>query len=322
MTNLVRESTIDINDNTDIDSIIHSIVEETVNPIINSINAEAINNNSTQEVFNDEQSTNTEDIQIESRDLDENEQKIIQLEEDKKELLVNESTIRFSSAEWFESMKDKTVMVAGLGGIGSWTSLFLSRLDLNMLYLIDFDKVERSNLAGQFYRHRDVGSNKIYALNNSLCDYSNYYSTICLNRGINSSDFSDIMICGFDNMEARKLYFSNWMRGVTQLDSSFRKKCLFIDGRVSAEELQIFCITGDDEYNMKRYSTEFLFDDSESEAVVCSYKQTTFMASMIASLITNLFVNFVSNLSNHTIERELPFFTYYDAHFMHFKTEI
>ena len=45
------------------------------------------------------------------------------------------------------------------------------------------------------------------------------------------------------------------------------------------------------------------------------------MASMIASLITNLFVNFVSNLNNPTIERDLPFFTYYDAHFMYFKTE-
>ena len=129
------------------------------------------------------------------------------------------------------------------------------------------------------------------------------------------------MICGFDNMDARKSYFSNWMNGISNLDEDTKKSCLFIDGRVSAEELQIFCITGDDEYNIKRYSTEFLFDDSESESVVCSYKQTTFMASMIASLITNLFVNFVSNLNNPTIERDLPFFTYYDAHFMYFKTE-
>ena len=50
MTNIIRESTIDINDNADIDSIINSIVEETVNPIINSINVENNNNNVTQEV--------------------------------------------------------------------------------------------------------------------------------------------------------------------------------------------------------------------------------------------------------------------------------
>ena len=321
MTNIIRESTIDINDNTDIDSIINSIVEETVNPIINSVNVENTNNNATQEVSNDEQFTNTENTQIESGDLNENEQRVIQLEADKKELLVNESTIRFSSAEWFQSVENKTVMLAGLGGIGSWTALFLSRLNLNSLCLIDYDKIDRLNLAGQFYKTNDVDRPKVYALRDELQYYSNYYKTICLDRKIIHSDFCKIMICGFDNMDARKSYFSNWIMGVSNLDESTKKECLFIDGRVSAEELQIFCITGDDKYNIKRYSTEFLFDDSESESVVCSYKQTTFMASMIASLITNLFVNFVSNLNNPTIERDLPFFTYYDAHFMYFKTE-
>ena len=321
MTNIIRESTIDINDNTDIDSIINSIVEETVNPIINSINVENTNNNVTQEVSNDEQSVDTENTQVESEELSETEQRINQLEADKKELLVNESTIRFSSAEWFSSVENQTVMLAGLGGIGSWTALFLSRLNLNGLCLIDYDKIDRLNLAGQFYKTNDVDRPKVYALRNELQYYSNYYEAICLNRKIISSDFCKIMICGFDNMDARKSYFSNWAYGVSNLDWSTKKSCLFIDGRVSAEELQIFCITGDDEYNIKRYSTEFLFDDSESESVVCSYKQTTFMASMIASLITNLFINFVSNLNNPTIERDLPFFTYYDAHFMYFKTE-
>ena len=321
MTDIVRESTIDINDNTDIDSIINSIVEETVDNSMNNLNTTDTTNNSTQEVSDVEQSVDIENTQVESEELSETEQRINQLEADKKELLVNESTIRFSSAEWFQSVKNQTVMLAGLGGIGSWTALFLSRLNLNSLCLIDYDEIDRLNLAGQFYRTSDVDRPKVFALRDGLQNYSNYYKTICLNRRIIHSDFCKIMICGFDNMDARKSYFSNWTYGVSNLDESSRKECLFIDGRVSAEELQIFCITGDDEYNIKRYSTEYLFNDSESESVVCSYKQTTFMASMIASLITNLFVNFVSNLNNPTIERDLPFFTYYDAHFMYFKTE-
>ena len=321
MTDIVRESTIDINDNTDIDSIINSIVEETVDNSMNNLNTTDTTNNSTQEVSDVEQSVDIENTQVESEELSETEQRINQLEADKKELLVNESTIRFSSAEWFQSVENQTVMLAGLGGIGSWTALFLSRLNLNSLCLIDYDEIDRLNLAGQFYRTSDIDRPKVFALRDGLQNYSNYYKTICLNRRIIHSDFCKIMICGFDNMDARKSYFSNWTYGVSNLDESSRKECLFIDGRVSAEELQIFCITGNDEYNIKRYSTEYLFNDSESESVVCSYKQTTFMASMIASLITNLFVNFVSNLNNSTIERDLPFFTYYDAHFMYFKTE-
>ena len=232
MTNIIRESTIDINDNTDIDSIINSIVEETVNPIINSINAENTDNDSTQEIHNVEQSVDVENTQVESEELSETEQRINQLEADKKELLVNESTIRFSSAEWFQSVENQTVMLAGLGGIGGWTALFLSRLNLNSLCLIDYDKIDRLNLAGQFYKTNDVDRPKVYALRDELQYYSDYYKTICLNRKIIGSDFCKIMICGFDNMDARKSYFSNWMRGISNLDESSKKECLFIDRRV------------------------------------------------------------------------------------------
>ena len=123
MTNIIRESSIDINDNTDIDSMINSIVEETVNHIINNINTEDTNSDSTQEISNDEQSVDIENIQVEPEELNETEQRINQLEADKKELLVNESTIRFSSAEWFQNVENQTVMLAGLGGIGRFGNL-------------------------------------------------------------------------------------------------------------------------------------------------------------------------------------------------------
>ena len=51
---------------------------------------------------------------------------------------------------------------------------------------------------------------------------------------------------------------------------------------------------------------QFLFTDEEADAVTCSYKQTTYMASMIASVIANLFINFVTNECDPIIERDLP----------------
>ena len=164
MTNLVRESTIDINDNTDINSIINSIVEETVDNSMNNLDTTDTTSNSTQEISDVEQPVDIENTQVESEELNETEQRINQLEADKKELLVNESTIRFSSAEWFQNVENQTVMLAGLGGIGSWTALFLSRLNLNGLCLIDYDKIDRLNLAGQFYKTNDVDRPKVYAL--------------------------------------------------------------------------------------------------------------------------------------------------------------
>ena len=89
---------------------------------------------------------------------------------------------------------------------------------------------------------------------------------------------------------------------------------------MAAEEFQIYCIRGDDEYSINKYKNEALFEDSQAENTVCSYKQTTFCASMIASYMVNLFVNFASNMNDDNV-RALPFFTSYDCKFMIFKTE-
>ena len=73
--------------------------------------------------------------------------------------------------------------------------------------------------------------------------------------------------------------------------------------------------------NIKRYNDEFLFSDLDVNEAVCSYKQTTFCASMIASYMTNLLVNFCTNQTNPIIDRDLPFFTTYNAETMYLKTE-
>ena len=79
------------------------------------------------------------------------------------------------------------------------------------------------------------------------------------------------------------------------------------------------CITGDADYNIKKYEKDYLFRDSEAEETICSYKQTTFMANMIASVMVNLFVNFCANECDPLVPRDLPFFTEYSAETMFFK---
>lgn len=89
---------------------------------------------------------------------------------------------------------------------------------------------------------------------------------------------------------------------------------------MAAEEFQVFCIKGDDQFNIKKYREEYLFSDEEAEETICSYKQTTFMANMIASVMVNLFVNFIANQCNPIIDRDVPFYTSYNAETMYYKT--
>jgi len=235
-------------------------------------------------------------------------------------ILVEESTSRFSSAEWFNKIQEKNVILAGLGGIGSYVAFLLGRVKINRLILFDNDIVEEGNLSGQLYGKNAIGTSKVSATINALdnmCDFRNLMAYEELYTS--DSDAEDIMICGFDNMVARKTFFNNWKAHVESKSIEGRKECLFIDGRLAAESLQIFCITGDDTRNIKRYEEEFLFSDEEADATVCSYKQTSYMANMIGSLIVNLFINFCTNECSPLIPRDLPFLTEYSADTMYFK---
>lgn len=235
-------------------------------------------------------------------------------------LLISEETSRFNSAIWFDKTRKQDVTIAGLGGIGSYVVFMLSRLDVNTMTLYDPDIVERVNLSGQLYNSNQIGDYKVDAAANMIANYSNYYNFVAKHEKLDeNSMISKVTICGFDNMKARKDAFRNWTNFVARLPEEERGECLFIDGRLAAEELQVFCIKGDDTDGERRYEP-YLFSDSQAAPTVCNYKQTTFMANMIGSIIVNLFINFVANQCNPLIDRDLPFYTEYNAETMYFKT--
>ena len=189
------------------------------------------------------------------------------------------------------------------------------------MFIYDDDTVEAVNMSGQLYGQSDLGRSKVSALADMIRNYAGYSSVFAISeRFTTESEASDIMICGFDNMVARRLFFSKWLSHVQSKPEEERKNCLFIDGRLAAEEFQVLCIKGDDEYNINRYNNEFLFSDAEADETICSYKQTTFCANMIASYMVNLFVNFCANEVG--AYRDLPFLTTYNAETMYLKTEV
>ena len=262
-----------------------------------------------EECFNS--TTNTEEVNPETTDIPNN----------SKSLLISEVTARFSGAEWAKSIESSNVLLAGLGGIGSYVGFLLSRLNPKSINIFDDDVVEEVNLSGQLYNLNYIGLYKSDALYTIMADFSKYYDINSFHlRYSTSSPIYRIMICGFDNMEARKTFFYNWCSQLPLLSEEEKSKCLFIDGRLAAEEFQVFCLRGDYAYLIDKYRDKYLFKDEEAEITPCSYKQTSFCANMIASVIVNLFVNFHANQCNNTIERSLPFITYYDAKTMMFKT--
>lgn len=237
-------------------------------------------------------------------------------------LLIDDSTSRFSGASWYEEIQKQTIILAGLGGIGSWLSLQLARLHPEALFLYDDDEVEMANMSGQLYSLHSIGQAKVNAMATILNSFSSASHIYAIGeRFTESTQACDIMMCGFDNMIARRVFFEVWKTYVLRKPYEERKKCLYLDGRLSIDTLQVLCIKGDDDYNMERYMDDYLFHDEDADETVCSMKQTTFLACMIGSIMTNLFVNFVANQLQPVIPYDLPFFTEYDSQNMIFRTE-
>ena len=231
---------------------------------------------------------------------------------------MDDTVLRFSSADWYSNIRKLDILLVGAGGIGSNVAFLLSRLKPDRIRIYDGDTVDETNLAGQFFSQNDVDINKSKAVAQLINRYSPgtvVYSYPHLYTS--ESHEGDIVLSGLDNMEARKLVYNKWKAHISEVEDPSR--CILIDGRLAAEEFQVLTITGDDLAAQKEYEEKWLFSDDEAERTICSYKQTTFMASMIASVMVNILVNFVANWQKPLFEREVPFCTSYDAHIMYFK---
>ena len=123
--------------------------------------------------------------------------------------------------EWIQALDDRhgiefqgkisstTVAVCGLGGLGSNIATSLARAGIGKLILIDFDKVDITNLHRQQYKANQIGMCKTEALQDNLKEINPYLETkihtICLDES-NAKDVladADIICEAFDNAEAK-----------------------------------------------------------------------------------------------------------------------
>lgn len=206
---------------------------------------------------------------------------------------------RFKDAPWFSSQTEELVLVGGAGGIGSWLTFFLARAGFKP-FVFDFDTVEEHNIGGQMFRTQDIGSFKVKAVQSIVYQFCNKEINTFEVKVDENTQTHYFMFSAFDNMEARKNLFNVWKKS---LETSVVTP-IFIDGRLTMEQLQIFCVTPE---NMNEYETNHLFEDSEVEDAPCTMKQTTHSAAMIASHMVAFFTNHLTNIYEREVVRDVPF---------------
>lgn len=226
---------------------------------------------------------------------------------------------RVKGASWFPLLYKKDVMVLGQGGIGSWVSMLLSRIGCT-LHIYDMDIYEAHNMTGQIVKQAHIGMRKVEAMKAIISEFSVAEVHAMAEKYDEDKPTNDIVICGFDNMAARKVAFENWKKHVDyatggQVQVGERSDYFFQDGRLLAEQLQIFNIPGDRMDLIEKYEKEYLFDDSEVQEAECTFKQTSHCAAMIASHMVGFLTNWVSNRAAASEGkpgiRRIPFFYEY-----------
>ena len=109
-----------------------------------------------------------------------------------------------------EKLADRRVLIAGVGGLGSLSSLYLAAAGVGTLRIADNDTVSLSDLNRQIlYAETDIGREKIEAAAdristlNGSCRLEPFHADICKDAE-NLVDGCDLVVDAVDNVPARR----------------------------------------------------------------------------------------------------------------------
>ena len=179
-----------------------------------------------------------------------------------------------------------SVAVCGLGGLGSNIAVALARTDLVRLHLIDFDRVDISNINRQQYRVSQIGKYKTKALKEILQDIIPGCEVIIDTVKITRDNLKDLlqyddMICeAFDDAEAKAMLANGVME---EFSDKYLVAASGMAGLGSANSIRTrkitdrFYICGDGTSDVKEEGRLYA-----SRAMVCAAHQ----AHMIVRLVS------------------------------------
>lgn len=110
-----------------------------------------------------------------------------------------------------KKIENTKVVIVGCGGLGSNAAITLTRTGFSNFILVDFDKVEISNLNRQFYFFHQIGMPKVLALKENIllinkdCNIITYQEKITKENAKDILSQGDIIFEAVDRAEVKVL---------------------------------------------------------------------------------------------------------------------
>ena len=113
-------------------------------------------------------------------------------------------------AELVRRLSESCVAVCGLGGLGSNVAISLARAGVGTLRLLDFDRVDISNLHRQQYKISQLGMHKTDAVKEIVAEINPYCNVITHTVRLTEENLSLVSDCDivcecFDNAECKAM---------------------------------------------------------------------------------------------------------------------
>jgi molybdopterin-synthase adenylyltransferase len=174
--------------------------------------------------------------------------------------------------------------VIGVGAIGRQIALQLTAMGIPWLQLVDFDLVEKSNLASQGYLEDDLGQLKVDATA-KICRQINADVEVLVvpERFRRSMEIGNAVFCCVDSIDVRRLI---WQAVREQVG-------FYCDGRMSAEVLRV--LTACDAESRSHYPST-LFRTEEAFVGPCTAKTTIYCANIAAGMMVAQFAKYLRQL--------------------------
>ena len=111
-----------------------------------------------------------------------------------------------------QKLQDAHVVIMGIGGLGSPAAMYLAASGIGSLTLVDFDKVDNSNLQRQIVHNTDsIGNSKVSSAKDTLLKINPETNIHCIDKQLSREEFEllisdvDCVIDATDNFETRFL---------------------------------------------------------------------------------------------------------------------
>jgi molybdopterin/thiamine biosynthesis adenylyltransferase len=171
------------------------------------------------------------------------------------------------------SALDKKINVIGVGAIGSFTVLSLAKMGFSDITVFDDDTISPENMNCQFFRTKDIGKQKVYALYDLVKDFTEVEIT-CVPRRWAGEKLQGIVITSVDNMDVRRQVWEAHQGSYAEW---------VVDPRMSAEYALLYVMSPSDAKDRVTYE-KVLYSDKDSVQERCTAKSTMYTVGMIAGL--------------------------------------